>query len=224
MMKKIFLVMAVCICVMPLFAEEYRLKPEDTLDIRIMGRSDLNSVQSLTPDGTVVLPMVGRTKVLGKTLYEVDALLKEGVAKYVQAPQVMVILRPANVTVKPQPAVYYVALHNLKNDTWEIKTAKSKDEALAWTLGRPFSVLSPTLAPSASTPSSSYMGASVTPLHPASLAGVPAPALAVYDGAIPTGSTLVISMNKKPDFWEDNWTKVVSATSLLVGIFLSLRH
>lgn len=53
----------------------------DVVDVGVIGRSDFNSRQRVTPEGTIVLPLLGRVKALGLTTAELaqqtqDALVK----------------------------------------------------------------------------------------------------------------------------------------------------
>ena len=121
--------------------DSYRLKSGDTLDIRVIGKPELNTVQALTPDGTVCMPLIGRMSLQGKTLYEVDNLLKSGLAKYLNNPHVLVILKP-DEKATPE-ALYYVTIHNVRDNTWQTKTMKTNQEALAWTAGKPYTLIPP---------------------------------------------------------------------------------
>lgn len=83
------------------------------------------------------------------------------------------------VYLTPRPI--YVVQYDLKKDTWEVKTAKSVDEAAA------------------------YLG------------------LSTSDIGLPTSDVYKVSMGTKPDFWESNWYKVLTATAVAVGIYSSLK-
>lgn len=87
------------------FASEYTLAPGDQLEVRIIGQKDLDSKQAIAPDGTLSLPMVGRVKVEGLNLKQLDQSLTKEYSKYVQKPQPVVYLTPRPI---------YVIQHDLK--------------------------------------------------------------------------------------------------------------
>ena len=126
----------------PIFAEDtpYSLAPGDTLEIHVVGRDELTTKQVITPDGTLSIPVMGRLVVSGKTLFELDALLEGGFAKVVKSPHVVTYLTPKPSSVSDEKVPIYVVLCDLKKETWEVKVAKTSQEALAWTAGRAFKI------------------------------------------------------------------------------------
>jgi protein involved in polysaccharide export with SLBB domain len=38
------------------------------------------------------------------------------------------------------------------------------------------------------------------------------------------GDILTVNIGKAPDFWEENWSKIISATAVIVGIVTTLHH
>ncbi|MGE4170814.1 MAG: polysaccharide biosynthesis/export family protein [Candidatus Margulisiibacteriota bacterium] len=177
----------------PLLAADplYTLKPGDQVEVKVVGHSELNITQPITPDGTLSIPLVGRTKVAGKTLYELDTTLKKGLEPYIEKPVITVVLKPEEQK-PPESPTYFVTFHNLKTNALETKTARSIDEVIGLVGGEPYTVL---LAPT--TPA-------LTDLKP--------------------GQTVVVNIGTAPDFWEQNWYKIVSAASVITGIVLSLRR
>jgi polysaccharide export outer membrane protein len=72
-------------------AFEYTLAPNDTLEIKIVGQKDLDTKQTIAPDGTISMPFLGRITASGKTLSEFDAYLKAELGKYIEKPPIRII-------------------------------------------------------------------------------------------------------------------------------------
>lgn len=104
------------------FAADYVLAPGDQLEIKVLTHKDLDTKQSVAPDGTLSLPLIGRVTAQGQTLNSFDKYLVAEFSKYVDKPQVIVYLTP-------RPT--YVIQHDLKKNTWDVKEAKSVEEARA---------------------------------------------------------------------------------------------
>ena len=154
------------------FAAEYKLAPDDLLEVKILNRTDLDTKQTVAPDGSISLPLIGRTIAGGKTLEELNNYLVAEFKKYLRNPQVVVFLNPRPI---------YIVQHDLKKNTWEVKEANSIEEAKA-------------------------------------LAGKN------YSGEIKYGETVYVEVGKKPDFWEDNWYKVITGIAVVVGLYVSLNR
>jgi polysaccharide export outer membrane protein len=154
------------------FAAEYTLASGDQLEIKIIGQKDLDTKQIVAPDGTISLPLLGRITAQGQTLGIFNAYLSAEFAKYIKNPQVVVYLTPRPI---------YVIQHDVKKNAWDVKEAKSIDEARA-------------------------------------LAG------RNYTGQISNGDIVSVEVGQKPDWWEDNWYKVITATAVLVGINSALHR
>jgi hypothetical protein len=167
----------------------YSLKPGDTLDIKVVGHDELNSKQVITPDGTISVPLIGRVEVHNKTLPEIDLALTNGFVKYIKTPQVATFLVPKESKV--EESQYFVVLHDLKKDNWEVKQTKTPAEAWAWTNGRGFELL--------------RNGRKVDSKD------------------LQPGDSLLVSYSKAPDFFEENWYKLLTAAGVVTGIYLSLH-
>ena len=129
-----------CFATVSLAENPYRLAAGDTLEIHVMGREELTTKQAITPDGTLSVPMLGRLHVAGKTLFELDSIVEGGLGKVVKSPNVVTYLIPKTETVSDALLPIYVVLYDLKKEAWDVKTAKSPQEALAWTAGKGFKV------------------------------------------------------------------------------------
>lgn len=154
------------------FAAEYVLAPSDQLEIRIISQKDLDTKQIVAPDGTISLPLLGRVAAQGQTLSAFNNKLTSDFSKYIRNPQVIVYLTPRPI---------YVIQHDVRKNTWDVKEAKSVDEARA-------------------------------------LAGKD------YAGDIKNGDIVSVEVSQKPDWWEDNWYKVLTGAAVLVGGYATLHR
>jgi polysaccharide export outer membrane protein len=152
-------------------AFEYTLAPNDQLEIKIISQKDMDTKQTIAPDGTIALPFLGRIQAQGKTLNEFQAYLTTEFAKYVDKPQLVVYLTPRSI---------YVIQHNLKTNLSEVKEAKSITEAKAF-------------------------------------AGED------YTKEIKYGDVITVDVGLQPDWWENNWYKVLTGTAVVVGIVTTLN-
>ncbi|MFA6548442.1 MAG: polysaccharide biosynthesis/export family protein [Candidatus Margulisiibacteriota bacterium] len=152
-------------------AGEYFLAPNDILEVRIVGQKDLDTKQAIAPDGTISLPLLGRITAQGQTLNNFNKSLAAEFAQYIKNPQVVVYLTPRPI---------YVIQHDVRKNTWDVKEAKSVNEAKA-------------------------------------LAG------RSYTGEIKQGDIISVEVSDKPDFWEQNWYKIITGAAILVGIYATLH-
>ena len=175
-MKRILTVFLIFTLIFPIIAStvlafEYTLAPNDQLEIKVINKKDLDTKQTIAPDGTISLPFLDRITASGKTLNEFEAYLKAELGKYIEKPQIIVYLTPRSI---------YVVQHDLKKNTWEVKEAKSIPEAKA------------------------YAGED-------------------YTKEIRYGDVITVDVGKQPDWWEDNWYKVITATAVIAGIAATLN-
>ena len=153
------------------FADEYRLAPNDTLEIKIIGQKELDTKQTIAPDGSISLPLLGRVMAQGQTLEDFNQYLTTEFSAYIEKPQVVVFLIPRSI---------FVIMHDVKKNTWEVKEAKTIGEARA-------------------------------------LAGKD------FEGEIKHGDVISVNVSKEPDFWEQNWYRIITATAVLAGIYSTLK-
>ena len=175
-MRKLVVYLVIMSLLSPLIASvayafEYTLAPNDTLEVKIIGQKDMDTKQTITPDGTISMPFLGRVAASGKTLTEFDAYLKAELGKYIEKPQVIVYLTPRSI---------YVIQHNLKTNISDVKEAKSIAEAKA-------------------------------------LAGED------YTKEIKYGDVITVDVGNQPDWWENNWYKVLTGIAVAVGIYETLK-
>ena len=103
-------------------AESYTLAPGDALEVKIIGQSKFDTKQAIAPDGKINLPLLGRVAVSGYTMDKLTEYLNEEFALYLVKPQVVIYLTPRPI---------YIIQHDVKKNTWEVKEAKSIEEARA---------------------------------------------------------------------------------------------
>lgn len=170
------------------FAGEYIIGPYDTLDIQVLNHSELAAKATITPDGQISLPLLGFVEVQGKSLRGLDAFLTERYSAYIQDPHLVI-----NLTPKP----IYIIQYDRKKMDWDVRTAKSIDEAQA------------------------YMG-NVSPLSRGDVAS-PELVEGSSDRGVIHGGVYTVDSGKEPDWWEDNWYKVLTATAVVVGVISTTR-
>jgi len=152
-------------------AYEYTLAPNDLLEIKLLNQKDMDTKQTIAPDGTISLPFLGRITAQGKTINEFQTYLTTEFAKYVDKPQLVVYLTPRSI---------YVVQHNLKTNLSEVKEAKSITEAKAFAGGD-------------------------------------------YTKEIKYGDVITVDVGDQPDWWENNWYKVLTGAAVVVGIYETLK-
>jgi polysaccharide export outer membrane protein len=83
-------------------AKDYRIGPDDVLNVWVFDQDDLTREVQVRPDGKITLPFVNDVVAAGKTTNELRAILTEGWKPYVQNPEVAVgvkQVRSARVSV-----------------------------------------------------------------------------------------------------------------------------
>jgi len=153
------------------YAFDYTLATNDQLEVKILNQKDMDTKQTIAPDGTIALPFLGRVMAQGKTLSEFQTYLTNEFAKYVDKPQLIVYLTPRSI---------YIIQHNLKTNLSEVKEAKSITEAKAF-------------------------------------AGED------YTKEIKYGDVITVDVGLQPDWWENNWYKVLTGAAVAVGIYETLK-
>jgi len=175
-MRKLIVYLVIMSLLSPLisslaYAYEYTLATNDLLEVKILNQKDMDTKQTIAPDGTIALPFLGRVQAQDKTLNEFQTYLTTEFAKYVDKPQLVVYLTPRSI---------YVVQHDLKKNTWEVKEAKSIPEAKAF-------------------------------------AGED------YTKEIKYGDVITVDVGLQPDWWENNWYKVLTGLAVAVGIYETLK-
>lgn len=70
--------------------EEYVIGPKDVLKITVWGHKDLSDLYSVSLEGTITLPLIGKVKAEGLTEVELRKQLTELLGEYLVDPQVLV--------------------------------------------------------------------------------------------------------------------------------------
>ena len=78
----------------PLFAQEYRLAIGDELEIKIVNHDNLNTKQSIAPDGTISMPLLGRIDAKDKELAIFQSELQQKYKIYINNPQLVMFISP----------------------------------------------------------------------------------------------------------------------------------
>jgi len=81
------------------FCSDYTLAPGDQLEVCLIGQKDLDTKQTIAPDGSISLPLVSRVIAEGKTLKSMNEYLVSEYSKYVKNPQVVISLTPRPIYV-----------------------------------------------------------------------------------------------------------------------------
>jgi polysaccharide export outer membrane protein len=72
---------------------EYRIGPEDVLDILVWKNPDLTRTVSVRPDGRISLPLLNDVAAAGLTPMELRAVLAKGLAEFVNDAEVSVVVK-----------------------------------------------------------------------------------------------------------------------------------
>ncbi|MFB8795511.1 MAG: polysaccharide biosynthesis/export family protein [Microcoleus sp.] len=85
----------------------YRLGPGDQIAIQVQRFPELNFTGAISPEGIVVLPLIGTVNLRGLTVEEAQQRLRERFAQFIKNPQVfasLLVQRPVVVTVTGEVA------------------------------------------------------------------------------------------------------------------------
>jgi polysaccharide export outer membrane protein len=71
-------------------SQEYRIGPEDVLEIVVWKNADLSKIVTVRPDGMITLPLIGELRAGGLTANEVRDDIKARLERYKEVPEVSV--------------------------------------------------------------------------------------------------------------------------------------
>jgi protein involved in polysaccharide export with SLBB domain len=74
----------------PVMSDSYRIQVGDVLDIAFFRAIDMDQTRTVGPDGDIYLPIVGRVKVVGRTVDDVTKEVTEGYRQEMINPQITV--------------------------------------------------------------------------------------------------------------------------------------
>jgi polysaccharide export outer membrane protein len=75
---------------------EYRLGPEDMIDVFVWKEAELTTTVVIRPDGRISLPLAGELEASGKTAAELQQEITGKLSKYVVQPTVNVMVKQVN--------------------------------------------------------------------------------------------------------------------------------
>ncbi|XZN91746.1 MAG: polysaccharide biosynthesis/export family protein [Microcoleus sp.] len=85
----------------------YRLGPGDQIAIQVQRFPELNFTGAISPEGIIIMPLIGTVNVRGLTVEETQQRLRERLAQFLKNPQVfasLLVQRPVVVTVTGEVA------------------------------------------------------------------------------------------------------------------------
>lgn len=77
--------------------ENYILKPNDEIEVFVLGQPDLSKRFIIRPDGKITLPLIGEVDAAGKTITELTSELKRKLSLFLPINEVSVNLVSSNV-------------------------------------------------------------------------------------------------------------------------------
>lgn len=80
----------------PSMASDYRLGPEDVIDVFVWKEPDLSTTVVVRPDGKISLPLANEIETSGKTAAELQQEIVDRLRKYVTQPVVSVMVKQIN--------------------------------------------------------------------------------------------------------------------------------
>lgn len=75
---------------------DYRLGPEDVVDVFVWKEPDLSTTVTVRPDGKISLPLASEIEVTGKTAAQLQQEITQRLQKYIEQPVVNVMVKQIN--------------------------------------------------------------------------------------------------------------------------------
>jgi len=75
---------------------EYRLGPEDIVDVFVWKEEDLSVTAVVRPDGKITVPLIGEIVASGKTARQLESEVQTRLLKFLAQPQASVIVKEVN--------------------------------------------------------------------------------------------------------------------------------
>lgn len=113
-MRQLVILAALFIMLAPLRADDYLIKPGDSLGVTVLGEPDLTRHVVVGPQGGIALPLVNEVNLAGLTTSRAAGQIAEQLKQFIKNPQVTVeLLEPAKMQVTisgevQKPGVYQV--------------------------------------------------------------------------------------------------------------------
>jgi len=95
--------------------DEYRLGPEDVLDVFVWKEPDLTTAATVRPDGKISIPLIGDLPASGRTASQLQQEITKRLSHFVSEPVVTVIVKQFNSFTIPvlggvrRPDIYKVS-------------------------------------------------------------------------------------------------------------------
>ncbi len=80
----------------PVSQQEYRLGPDDVIDVFVWKEPDLTRTLTVRPDGKISMPLINEMQASGKTVSELQSDIKEKLSGFVTDPVVTVMVKEFN--------------------------------------------------------------------------------------------------------------------------------
>jgi polysaccharide export outer membrane protein len=75
---------------------EFRLGPEDVIEVSVYQEKDLSTIVPVRPDGKISIPLIGEMPASGKTATELQKEIAQKYARFVAEPSVTVVVKEVN--------------------------------------------------------------------------------------------------------------------------------
>jgi len=76
--------------------DEYRIGPEDVLEVMVWKNTDLTRTVTVRPDGKVSLPLIGDVQASGLTTQELKTVVTQRMKEYIETPEVSILVSNIN--------------------------------------------------------------------------------------------------------------------------------
>ena len=200
-------------------AQDYQLSAGDIVDIQILNKTEFNVKQQISPDGSLSIPLIGRKNVAGMTIQALQTMMEKEIKKLMQNAEVAVILIPKPI---------YVAEQDETGKTVKVTEAKTIEEAQALTQAKNAIKHGDIITIKSQPPIYVVLHDMAKNTWDVKTAKTIAEAKA-YAGKdfakeINYGDTITVEVGQKQDWLDQNWYKVITATSIVVGIILAVRR
>src|SRR5215470_11413181 len=75
---------------------EFRLGPDDVVEVSVYQEKELSAIVSVRPDGKISIPLIGEMPASGKTAKELQKEITSGYAQFITEPAVTVVVKEIN--------------------------------------------------------------------------------------------------------------------------------
>lgn len=108
----------------PSLAQDYRLRPGDTVQVEVLEDTTLNRSAMVLPDGQISLPLTGSVRAAGRTLAQIQADLAARLApNFAEPPTVFVTLATLAERVVAEPRTIDVFILGAANTPGRVEVA-----------------------------------------------------------------------------------------------------